>query len=292
MTLSEAIYWAADILSQKGIVTARLDAEILLLSLMGLDKNTIYIHPDDLIHSDKLDNYRELINRRVEGEPVAYIIGRKEFWSLSLKIKKGVVLVPRPETETVIETILGLIKDNNRVYYNILDIGTGSGNIAIAVAKEIKNCKVIATDISFDALKIAQLNADYCGFSACGKISFICADIFDAIKPKDIFDAGFDFILSNPPYIPTCELSQLSREIKYYEPLIALDGGADGLFYYKKIIRDAYNLLSAKGYIILEIGYSQAGNIYQIVKDTGMYNNIQFRRDISGTTRVVLAQKV
>ena len=217
--------------------------------------------------------------------PLQYIIGKEKFFGLDFMVNEH-VLIPRPETEVLVETTLELINAIPNTLYSILDLGTGSGNIAISLTKNAHDCKIVASDISEKALEVARLNARLNGGS--DNISFIKSDLFDDINGE------FDCIVSNPPYIAQYELETLQKEV-LKEPLLSLDGGADGLDFYRRIFLEAPRYLKPGGYCVVEIGFGQLQGIRNIIEQTGRSNLAFFKiltvkRDQYGIDRVIVAQ--
>ncbi len=276
--------WSIDRLNQAGIASPRMEAEVLLAGALKLYREELYSRPERILNKAEKVILRDFINRRIRCEPVAYILGQKEFWSLNFKITSD-VLIPRPETEILVETLLSL---NNitpvGLESNLLEIGTGSGVISVVAAKEIPNCRVTATDYWPEPLAVARLNADSHGVS--NKINFIQSDIFSKVPITP-----YDFIVSNPPYIATAHLSNLMRDVRDYESKKALDGGVDGLDYYRRIIPVALSYLKKGGGIVLEIGETQAKQVSDMLCAGDKYESIKVAQDYSGYDRVVSARK-
>jgi release factor glutamine methyltransferase len=231
---------------------------------------------------DKSAWIASVLKRRVRGEPIQYILGKTEFMGLEFKLTKD-VLIPRPETEILVETVIKIASGSRPQASGckIMDIGTGSGNIAISLAKILKNCKIVAIDISQEAINVARGNALLNG--VVDKISFINQDFF---SPQPF---SFDFIVSNPPYIPTLEINTLQPEISY-EPRIALDGGRDGLDFYRRIIAESPEYLKEGGYLIMEIGFGQKDRIKNIFQKSENFEIIEVVRDYSSIERVIVAK--
>ena len=261
-----------------------MEAEVLLAGALKLYREELYSRPERVLNKAEKVISHDFINRRIRCEPVAYILGQKEFWSLNFKVTSG-VLIPRPETEILVETLLSL---NNitpvGLGSHLLEIGTGSGIISIVAAKEIPNCRVTATDYWPEPLVVARLNADSHGVS--NKINFIQSDIFSKVPITP-----YDFIVSNPPYIATPHLNNLMRDVRDYESKKALDGGVDGLDFYRRIIPMALNYLKKGGGIVLEIGEAQAKPVSDMLCDEDKYESIKVTQDYSGYDRVVSARK-
>jgi len=277
-TIKDVLAWTTEYFAKKRIKTPRLDAEVLLASSLGVDRLQLYLNLDRPLLPQERERYRELVRRRGAREPVALIVGKKEFWSIHFRVVPG-VLIPRPETETLVEIVLEEIRGVASPW--ILEIGTGSGAVAVSILQEHSDARVLATDINPLALKTASLNAQNAQLSR----SFDCAalDLFSAIRPG----AGFDVICSNPPYIPSGTVPLLEPEITEYEPLSALDGGVDGLVVIRELAAQARNYLKPKGALILEVGDGQAASVEEILSYVGGFHDIHKFSDLSGKQRVV-----
>ncbi len=247
-TLGELLDWTAKHLAGKNIDSARLDAEVLLAHAVGCKRIDLYgIRFSEVATPEARQQYRELIRRRLEGCPVAYLVGRKEFYGLELKVSPA-VLIPRPDSEHIVIECLKLAKPMDKP--RILDIGTGSGNLAIALAKHLPAAEVSAIDKSANALAIARENAAKHGVE---RISFLQGDLFSPLGP----DEQFDFIISNPPYIADEAIPTLEVGVRHYEPHDALKGGPGGFVVFDRLIAEAVSRLSSGGYLIVEIGSPQ-----------------------------------
>jgi release factor glutamine methyltransferase len=262
----------------------RLDIELLIRKVLG-DVDKLYIHLNlnkDLTNEEK-SNLIDMVNQRKKGRPMAYILGTREFMGLDFSVKEG-VLIPRPDTEILVEEVINLCKDvKNPV---ILDIGTGSGAITVSLAKYIYDSKVYSFDISDIALEVGKTNA--IDNNVDHKISFIKSNLFDSIKDKDIL---FDVIVSNPPYIRKNDMPTLHTQVKDYEPYIALEGGEDGLDFYKKITKESIKYLKENGILAYEVGHDQAIDVKDIMIQNG-YHNITIHKDLSNIDRVVIGRKI
>ncbi len=281
ITIAEALKQGVELLSKnKTIETPRLDAEVLLCYVLKCDRIYLVINKDKILTDTEKDTYLSYIRRRSINEPISYITGTKEFMSLNFDISKG-VLIPRPDTEILVEKLIDIYKDKEAT---ILDLCTGSGAIAISLAYYLKNVSVIAVD-KFDAcINCAKQNADKIGVS----IEILKEDVLNDFK----IDSSIDCIVSNPPYIESDVLSTLSRDVKDYEPEYALDGGNDGLIFYRKITEFAANKLKSSGILAYEIGYNQADAVKEILINTNCFDNIEILKDLSGNNRVVLAERI
>jgi len=282
MIVYDILNESAKTLEAADIPSARLDAEILLSFCLGCDRLQFLKNPEIQLDQTQLTAFKKLINRRLRWEPVAYIIGRKNFWTFSLEVNKD-VLIPRPDTEAIVEEILNISKKTVSTRIKILDIGTGSGAIAIALACEIPHASVMATDISLAALDVARRNA--CSLGIQNQIDFRQGDLLEPVK------GIFDIIASNPPYIGAQEYEELPEGVRAFEPREALLAGKSGLEFYEKLIYQAEGYLEKNGWLLLEIGARQEKDIRRIMETSGFYNNIEIRRDYAGLPRVIKARR-
>jgi release factor glutamine methyltransferase len=277
-TIKKVLDWTTGYFTKHQMENPHLEAEILLSHALNAERIKLYIDFEKEIDKKSLEVFKGFITRRAKREPTAYITGNKHFMSLNFKVTQD-VLIPRPETELLIENAIELSKAYNG-NITVLDIGTGSGAIAVSLAKFIDNAEIYATDSSKKALEVAALNAKRHGVE--GKIKFIETDLF----PKE--NLKFDIIISNPPYIKTSDISGLQPEIKDFEPVAALDGGADGLDFYRKIMEKASEYIKENGSILLEIGADQSKDVVGIIKNKLALKNIRVKKDLSGLDRVVI----
>jgi release factor glutamine methyltransferase len=274
---------ATETLTQAGVDSPQLDSELLLAEALGKTREGLYLCFDQVLQPGQADLVSRLVKRRANREPMAYILGRREFWGRDFKVGPG-VLIPRPETEILIEEFLGQVRERDQgENISILDVGTGSGNIAITVAKELPQSRITAVDISPRALEFARENARIHG--VLDRVRFVEGDWFDM---TEVYDA----ILSNPPYIPEKELANLMKDVQGFEPGLALDGGREGLEFYRRMIRQAGSCLKETGWLVLEIGYNQANAIHEMLERHGDFSPPVIRKDLSGKDRVVSARKI
>ncbi len=286
-TVRDALREAIAFLSQAGVESARIDAEVLLGSALSSGREALYANLEKPLEAQSRARLRELLQRRARREPVAYILGKKEFWSLEFLVNRD-VLVPRPETESVVELALEVAsKFSGKLPITILDLGTGSGAIAISLAKELKQSEVWATDISSGALEIARGNAGRQGVEK--RIRFLPGDGFEPVRSQGAF---FDLVVSNPPYVRRRELQNLPPEVREWEPRLALDGGEDGLEFLRRIVREAFLYLAEGGFVALEVGDGLAREVAALFASAGGYSEISAHRDLSGKDRVVVARKL
>lgn len=264
--------------------TPRLDVEILLEKALG-DVDSLYIrlNLNKEVTEDEFNIFNNLIEDRLNGRPIAYIVGNREFMGLDFYVQEG-VLIPRPDTEALVEEIIELCKDKKDL--SLLDIGTGSGAITVSLAKYLNNADVKSFDISEIALEIGKKNA--INNNVEDKIQFIKSDLFSAIKDTDI---QFDVIVSNPPYIPKKDIETLHTQVKDYEPYNALEGGEDGLDFYREITKQSSVYLKENGILAYEVGHDQAIDVSSIMEEYG-YSKIYTKKDIQGIDRVVIGFKL
>ena len=271
---------ATNILRKQSIENPKLDCEILLSKTLKIEREKLLINLNQTIHEKELSYFNNLINRRKRKEPIAYIVGYKEFWKKNFKVNKN-VLIPRPDTEHLVEEALKYIPKTRSL--NILDVGTGSGCIILSIIDERRKCYGVALDISRKALKIAKYNAKMQHIR--NRIKFINSDI-------DKFYLGkYDIILSNPPYIKKVELNCLDEDIKFYEPRIALSGGVDGYSKIKAVINKSSTLIKRKGKLFLEIGNGQTKYTTRFLRNKGFYIN-KVVKDFAKNNRCIISTKI
>lgn len=288
--ISDILRWATDFLAGYNISSPSLDAQILLSYILGVNRLDLYLNFRQIITEDELRRYEKLIKARVKKIPVAYLTGEKEFMGISFLVNED-VLIPRPETEILTEVALNKIRERTNLKEEkciIIDLGTGSGNIAVSLAKFIENAYIYAVDVSREALSIAEKNIHR--QEVAGKINFIQGDLFKALNKFNLKDK-VDVVISNPPYIKTGILGDLQPEIGF-EPRIALDGGKDGLDFYERIISGAYLYLKENGYLALEIADDQALAIKEMINKFGGFFDVEVIKDYAGFDRVIIAKKL
>lgn len=277
MNIRTALLSSIHELQSHGFPTPNLDAEILLSYCLSVDRSYLWAHTEKMLPDDVLRYYELLIQKRLANEPIAYIVGRKEFWSLPFTVNKH-VLIPRPETELLVEAVLSTLKASKSSEPSILEIGTGSGVISVALASELENVRIVATDICQDALLVAVKNADDNGVSQ--KISFCQGNLFENVSEE------FDIIVSNPPYIPEGEFEDLPAGVRFFEPKLALVAGVAGTEYHRELIMKGADFLKEGGSLFMEIGANQKNQIIDIFGQSNFYDNIRFLMDYNGKDRV------
>jgi release factor glutamine methyltransferase len=279
MTIKEALNQAVIMLKNENIEAPKNKARMLLQTTLKKPKEYLMIYDTKEITPNEREQYIKNVKRLISGEPLQYITGKQEFMKLNFLVTKD-VLIPRQDTEILVEEVINIA--NNFKNPVILDLCTGSGAIAISIAKYVKNVKVYASDISSKALEIAKKNAEFNGVK--NNIEFVESNLFSKIK-----DEKFDIIVSNPPYIETDIIKTLSKDVQN-EPKLALDGGKDGLDFYKKISENAYKFLNRQGYLCFEIGYNQKQSVFKILENQKRYINIYCKKDLCGNDRVIVAR--
>ncbi|MBU0994768.1 MAG: peptide chain release factor N(5)-glutamine methyltransferase [Proteobacteria bacterium] len=287
-TIRKIIESSVSCFEKNGIDSPRITAETLLVHVLNIRKLDLYLEQDRLLSETEISDYNRLVYRRLEREPLAYIVGEKGFWSLSFDVNRD-VLIPRPDTECLVETALAVIPEKKKgdSACRILDLGTGSGAIILSLAKERPGHAFFAVDMSVGAVCLASKNARRNFLE--GKVSFFAGYWLDAIKNDHFL---FDVIVSNPPYIRTQDIKTLQPEIHQFEPFLALDGDEDGLKAIRHIVNDAVSYLISGGRLILEAGDDQKKDLVEIIEKNGKYRHISFHRDLTGKTRVVQMEKI
>jgi release factor glutamine methyltransferase len=274
--------WSADYLQQKGVERARLDAEYLLAHVLGIGRLEMYLQHERSLERAELDAFRPLLKRRAAREPLQYILGRQAFRDLDLEVRPG-VLIPRPETEQLVEVVLTWARKRQDGGLTALDIGTGTGAIALALLGEGPFGRVVATDASPDALAVAARNRDE--HVAGERLELRAGSYYDPVAPGE----RFDVVVSNPPYVAEHERATLAPEVADWEPAEALFAGADGLDALRRILEGAPSVLRSGGLLALEVGDGQADTVAALVRDCGEYREVEVHRDLAGKERVVTA---
>jgi len=277
MNVSELLNSGTKMLKQNKIETHQLDSELVLSSLLKKKRENLLINLNEEVSKNIIDDFVKLIFRRANREPLAYILENKEFWSKDFFVDRN-TLIPRPETELLCESVIKIFKNKN---LNILDMGTGTGCIILSILSEIKGAKGIGVDISRNAIKVAKKNANKLGLNK--RVKFFNKSL------EDIYGYKFDLIVSNPPYIKTSDIKNLSDDVKRFEPKIALDGGKDGLDVIKKVIYNSSTILKKLGILALEIGYGQYYKTSQILKKKNFKEELLVK-DYKNNVRCILAR--
>jgi release factor glutamine methyltransferase len=280
-TILRVLQWAAGYFKDHGIDSPRSTAEILLAHALQSERVGLYMHYDKPLTAAELEAFKGLLRRRLRREPVGYIVGRKGFWTLELDVGPQ-VLIPRPETESLVEAALQELKRQPPgAHARVLDLGTGSGAVVLALASEAGDHRYWACDVSPAAVALARRNAEACGLA--GKVRLFVSDWLSALG---LHTVGFDLIVSNPPYVAGASLPELQPEIVQFEPALALDGGPDGLRSYRAILSGAHRHLVPGGALVLEIGHDQGPAVERIAEAVGAYEGFGCSKDYGGHDRV------
>jgi release factor glutamine methyltransferase len=287
-TIKTLLETTTDYLNKKAIESPRLTAEILLAHQLEIDRVKLYLDFDRPLNDREVSGYRSLIRRRLNREPIQYITGVQEFWSMEFTVNPK-VLIPRPESELLVEQVISLYKEQKPAdgqSIRVLDLGTGSGVLAIALARELEDACIWASDISQEAIDRAILNARRHGVE--DRIQFVVGDL---LQPFMDLEFTFDVIVSNPPYIASEEFDILPPEIRDHEPRVALDGRKEGMFFIEKIIREGSNKLNPGGWLLLEMDSGQITKALNLIEKADAYGEKKCIRDYGHHYRVVMAQK-
>lgn len=284
--ISRLMGWTTDYFISHHIDSPRMTAEILLAHSLSISRIDLYLQYDKPLNSEELSNFKALVKRRVNREPVAYIIGTKGFWNLDLEVNAH-VLIPRPDTECLVEKALEVIppSDDNPPL-TVLDLGTGSGAILLALASERPHHMYVGVDVSFQAVRVAENNKNKLLPDRC--VRFVTGNWFDMFQPVRLFDV----VVSNPPYIPKKDIDGLEPEVSAHEPRLALDGDDDGLFCLRHIVKTAPGYVKKGGYLLMEMGFDQQEGVRELFASYPCYEHVEFFKDYAGNDRVVKARVV
>jgi release factor glutamine methyltransferase len=281
-TVLSLLTTASDHLREKRFDEARLHVELMLANVLGLKRLDLYLQFDRPLTEDELARFRVMYRRRLDHEPLQYILGTTEFMGLPFIVDQR-VLVPRAETEVLVEKALAIIAGMQHDVVHVLDIGTGSGNIAVSIAHHAQRARVLATDLSAEALEVARLNADHL---VPGKVEFLESDMVSAVPP----DRRFELIVSNPPYVRVADLVELQEEVHKFEPRVALTDGGDGMKYIRLLTQVAPSFLTSDGCLLLEVGYGQAEEATACAT-TGGLTDVVVYPDFPGIPRVLVGKR-
>ncbi len=280
MSLRQALTSAIDKLTAARVGSPRMNAEMLLMFTLGCDRAYLYAHPERVLTGEELARYNDLLAQRAQGMPAQYLTGHQEFWGMDLIVSPA-VLIPRPETEHVIETVLSLARAKSASALRIVDVGTGSGCIALALAKELLSAIIDATDISAEALGVARVNAALHQLES--RIHFAEADLLAALPA-----VAFDFVVSNPPYVGNSEEDQVQLEVRKFEPRSAVFSGPTGMEVIERLIPQAHAALKPGGWLVMEISASVADRVR---RDLGEWSDLRITGDLQGIPRVASARR-
>jgi len=285
-TTQKLLNWVTEYLANKGIDSPRLSAELLLSHVLGLKRIELYTKHDQVVGKQQLDQLHDLVQRAGKHEPVAYLVGKTEFYSLELNVTP-VCMIPRPETELLVQRAIEFLRTRVGGQF-VCDLCTGCGCIAVAIAKNFTHARIIATDISDAALEVAARNIEKHGHE--DRIQILQGDLFEPIIPQlDI--EKFDLIVCNPPYVSVAEYEVLERNIRDYEPKISLFAGRDGLDIHRRVIEKASDFLKPDGALMLEIGYAQGPAVEELLEQTGAFAGTKIEKDLHNNDRIIIAIK-
>jgi release factor glutamine methyltransferase len=268
-----------------GVERPRTNAELLLGAVLNAKKIDLYLDRDRILTPEQIEKFNLFLKERLSGKPLQYIIGSTEFFGLEFKVNES-VLIPRPETETLVETVIEYMKDLSQP--KIVDLGTGSGVIAIVLSKNVKDCSVFATDISSEALRVAKDNAGRYGVR--DQIEFLCGDLFEPLRGKKL-ESIVDCVISNPPYVTPEEFENLPKEVKDHEPILALKTDEEGISFHRRIAENSLDFLKKGGILALEVGLGQANQVANLIRDQNSFEDAEIRKDLGGIERIILARK-
>jgi len=306
-TIQKLLNWTAEYLTNKNIDSPRLSAELLLSCVLGLKRLELYTRFDKFVTKEQLDRLHKLVEKAGRHEPIAYLAGKTEFYSLELDITPD-CMIPRPETEFLVERAIEFLRSRpvrNSTIHKITqkeeisngartgrqfvcDLCTGSGCIAAAIARNYPDCRIIATDISDAALSVAAKNIEKHRLEK--RIKLLCGDLFEPIIPQ-LGEGRFDLIVCNPPYVSASEFEKLGKNVKDYEPKLALFAGDDGLDIYRRVAERAEQFLKPDAALMLEIGYSQGQAVRQLFEQANCFSEIKIEKDFNNTDRIAIAKK-
>ena len=280
-TIGSIIKWTEQYFQDKGVDSPRLDAEVLLSHVLQKERIYLYIHFDEPLEAAELAAFREMVKKRVQRIPVAYIVGAREFMGLRFAVSPA-VLIPRPDTEILVEAVIERLKDKSQIKF--VDIGTGSGAIVLSLLHYLPLACAVAVDISQDALAVATENAET--LLVKDRVDFYQGDIYAPLAAEK-----FDTIVSNPPYIPNADIAELEPEVKEFEPYGALAGGLDGLDFYRRLIADGSDRLKDGGFMAFEVGINQAQAVAALAESMPIFEKAEILKDYAGIERVVILYK-
>jgi release factor glutamine methyltransferase len=293
-TIQKLLNWTTEYFTEKGIDSPRLSAELLLTCVLEMKRIELYTQFDKTVTKEQLDILHDLVKRAGQHEPIAYLTGKTEFYSLQLEVCPD-CMIPRPETELLVERAIEFLRRRNGPQF-VCDLCTGCGCIAVAIAKNFSQAKIIATDICDAALNVAAKNIEK--HKLKDRITLLSGDLFDPIVPQlDVEkpvrhspgDGGFDLIVCNPPYVSADEYEKLEKNVKDYEPKLALFAGIDGLDVYRRIIKEVDQFLKSDAALMLEIGYAQGRAIKKLLEQAGAFAEIKVEKDFHDNDRIVTA---
>jgi release factor glutamine methyltransferase len=286
-TIQKLLTWITEYFTEKGIDPPRLSAELLISHILQMKRIELYTQFNKSVTTYQLDQLHDLIKRAGQNEPVAYLIGKTEFYSLEINVTPD-CMIPRPETELLVERAIEFLRTRTGTQF-VCDVCTGSGCVAVAIGKNHPNARIIATDISDAALKVAATNIKKHQLES--RITLLAGDLFDPLVPQ-IDSEKFDLIVCNPPYVSASEFEALDKNVKDYEPKLSLFAGTDGLDIHRRIIENADPFLKLDAALMLEIGYTQGQAVGQLLEQTKAFGEIKIEKDFQNNDRIAFARKI
>ena len=288
-TIGRILKWTEGYFQKAGLDSPRLDAEVLLSHVLKKERIFLYVHFDQPMEAAELAAFKACIKRRVQHQPVAYITGHKEFMGLDFKVTPA-TLIPRPDTEILVEAVLQRLKAGKEAENSLIaDIGTGSGAICLSLLNYLPRLQAVTVDISPEALAVAEENAGLLGLLE--RVEFLQGDMLEPLKQQERFSGRLSAIVSNPPYIPRGDIAGLEPDVRAFEPMGALDGGEDGLDFYRRLLADGAELLQADGFLAMEAGIRQAQQLKALAEAMPQWGRCEIIRDLAGIERVVVLWK-
>lgn len=285
-TLQKILNSIVDHLKKGGVDSPRLSAELLLSYVLGMKRIELYARADTPISKQQIQHLDELTKRAGQHEPIAYLTGKTEFYSLALNVTRD-CMIPRPETELLVEQAIEFLRTRSGAQF-VCDLCTGSGCIAVALVKNLPDVRILATDISAVALRVAAQNIE--GYQVGDRIELLCGDLFDPVVSKLAVDK-LDLIVCNPPYVSAAEYEALPKTVRDYEPRLALFAGSDGLDICRRIITEAGDFLKPEGSLMLEIGYAQGPAVKELLQQAGAFSEIKIEKDLRHNDRLAIARR-
>ena len=283
-TIQRLLTWITEYLTDKDVEAPRLSAELLLSNILSLKRIELYMHFGQVVEKQQLERLRDMVKRAGAHEPVAYLVGKTEFYSIEIEVNQD-CLIPRPETELLVERAIEFLRGREGPQ-SVCDLCTGSACIAVAIAKNFPHAHVVATDISDAALAVAARNIEK--YQLEDRVTLLNGDLFDPVIPH-LDGSTFDLIVCNPPYVSSTEYEALDKNVREYEPALGLLAGQDGLDVYRRIADHAGGLLKDNGAIMLEVGYSQGPAVRKLVEEAGLSRAVKIEKDFNDNDRIVIA---
>ena len=284
-TCLETLNQAVEKFRSESIDRPRTNAELLLGAVLSVKKIDLYLNRERILTPEETERFYRFVQERLSGKPVQYIVGSTEFFGLEFEVDPS-VLIPRPETETLVEVVMDHLKSTAKP--RVIDLGTGSGAIAVSLARNLADSFVYATDVSSDALKVAEANARRHNVET--QIEFACGDLFEPLRDLSI-GGTIDCVVSNPPYVGSSEFDRLPKEIREFEPIVALETDEEGTLFHRKIVEKSLDFLKEGGILALEVGLGQAAKVADLIRNQVGFDRAEIKKDLGGIDRIVVARR-